>query len=135
MKRSEIRARQRGLAHENMDYPADAFVEIPRERWPAVPHPTIPLKGVYRSRHFFVQAYDEPGGVVRLSVCRTALTGAGDWLGDITWEEMQWVKDTVGYAAFDAVEVYPSTLDVVNVANMRHLWVLPESLPFAWRTA
>jgi hypothetical protein len=22
---------------------------------------------------------------------------------------------------------------VVNVANMRHLWVLVDSLPFAWR--
>ena len=31
------------------------------------------------------------------------------------------------------MEVYPRTADLVNVANMRHLWVLPELLPFAWR--
>jgi hypothetical protein len=33
----------------------------------------------------------------------------------------------------DAVEVYPPAGDVVNVANMRHLWVLRDRLPFAWR--
>ena len=31
-----------------------------------------------------------------------------------------------------AVEVFPADDQVVNVANMRHLWVLPEPLPFAW---
>lgn len=32
-----------------------------------------------------------------------------------------------------AVEIYPAERDIVNVANMRHLWVLPERLPFGWR--
>jgi hypothetical protein len=43
------------------------------------------------------------------------------------------IKNAVGYQDRDAVEVYPSQTDVVNVSNMRHLWILPEKLDFAWR--
>jgi hypothetical protein len=34
-----------------------------------------------------------------------------------------------------AVEIYPADGDVVAVANMRHLWLLPEAPAFAWRGA
>lgn len=33
----------------------------------------------------------------------------------------------------DAGEVFPAESDVVNVANMRHLWLLREPPPFGWR--
>jgi hypothetical protein len=38
----------------------------------------------------------------------------------------------VGFGAADALEVYPRDGDVVNVANIRHLWVLRDPLPWAW---
>lgn len=31
-----------------------------------------------------------------------------------------------------AVEIYPEQQNQINVANMRHLWVLPARLDFAW---
>jgi hypothetical protein len=47
---------------------------------------------------------------------------------------LQTVKDELGYAERDAVEVFPAQGDLVNVANMRHIWVLPYRLPFIWRS-
>lgn len=38
-----------------------------------------------------------------------------------------------GLADSWAVEVFPADADVVNVANMRHLWILPDAPAFAWR--
>lgn len=43
------------------------------------------------------------------------------------------IKRQLGYGDFDAVEVYPKDNDVVNVANIRHLFILNEPLPFIWR--
>lgn len=51
----------------------------------------------------------------------------------ISWDALQEIKGAVGYADRDAVEIYPRDADVVNVANMRHLWITPEPIAFAWR--
>lgn len=112
---------------------SDDFVEIPKETWPAGSDPT--RFAVYRSKRFLVQVFNERDGIVRLSICRAALDASGEWLARITWEELQTIKNAVGYEDSDAVEVYPRTQDVVNVSNMRHLWVMPEPLRFAWRVA
>lgn len=112
---------------------SDDFVEVPRSSWPAESDP-LPA-AVYRSKRFLVQAFNERDGIVRLSICRTALDASGEWLARITWEELQAVKNGVGYAEHDAVEVYPRAQDVVNVSNMRHLWIMPEHLKYAWRVA
>ena len=40
-----------------------------------------------------------------------------------------------GYADADALELYPMAADVVNVANLRHLWVMRDAVSFAWRRA
>ena len=47
--------------------------------------------------------------------------------------KLQEIKNTIGYKDKFAVEVYPAENDIVNVANMRHLWVLPKPLGFEWR--
>lgn len=89
----------------------------------------------FRSRKFCVQAFAEVDGVVRLSVNRADINPDGSWAEGITWDDLQRVKAEAGYADREAVEVYPPDSDVVNVANMRHLWVLPAGarLPFTWR--
>lgn len=112
---------------------SDDFIEIPQDRWPTDADPS--RFAVYRSKRFLVQAFNERDGVVRLSVCRAAVDATGNWVAHITWEELQAIKNGVGYEENDAVEIYPRAQDVVNVANMRHLWVLPEHLKYAWRVA
>lgn len=112
----------------------DKLTEVPRERWPEDGNPHSKRIRVWVSKHFLVQLFAEANDVLRLSInrCRVNRLGGG-WLENISWDELQAIKRDVGFYDRDAVEVYPSDQDVVNVANMRHLWLLPDPLPFAWR--
>lgn len=47
-----------------------------------------------------------------------------------TWWEMQRIKDDLAGADATAIEVYPPRTDVVDEADMFHLWVLRGKLPF-----
>lgn len=89
---------------------------------------------VMRSRYFLVQFFQEEEGLVRLSINRTTHNGER-WDEGITWEELQQLKREAGYGDCDAMEIYPRDVDVVNVANMRHLWVRTAGfISFAWRS-
>jgi len=129
MNRHERRAANQHLKKENKTYP-DQLISVPESEWPRREPGMIAL---WRSNRFLVQVYVENNGVVRLSVCRTEINNRGQWQENIAWEELQEIKNQCGYEHFDAVEVYPRQKDVVNVANMRHLWVFDEPLRFAWR--
>lgn len=102
--------------------------------------PTIsgkrPIK-VWRSRSHLVQLWqeDDPAypGMLRLSVCRTRLRPDGQWEDGLTWDELHAIKSEVGYADWYAVEVYPPVKDVQNIANFRHLWLLPQPLSIGFR--
>lgn len=48
-----------------------------------------------------------------------------------TWHEMQRIKDEVAGADATALEVYPPHAEIVDGADMFHLWVLPGPLPFS----
>lgn len=113
---------------ENARRPA-VLEQIPKNEWPYLREG---LAEVWRSRFFLVQVYQEASSIVRISVNRAALV-YGDWADGISWEELMQVKREIGRGQLDAVEVYPADRDIVNVANMRHLWLLPEPLTFAWR--
>ena len=71
-------------------------------------------------------------GVERLSICRTAITG-DRWTDGISWNDIQRLKHECGRGDKFAVEIYPADKDVVNVANMRHIWILDEPPVYAWR--
>jgi hypothetical protein len=89
---------------------------------------------VWRSRDFLVQIFDDgQPGILRMTVCRTKHSG-NNWHDNITWDELQALKHECGHGDLDAVEVYPRDRDVVNVANMRHLFIFAAPLPFAWRS-
>lgn len=63
---------------------------------------------------------------------RTTLQVSGRWDDSLTWDELQAVKTDCGFGAWFGLEVYPRERDVVNVANMRHLWILEHPLPIGW---
>lgn len=129
MNRAQRRAAQSHMARESKSYPAH-LVELTDIAFGKPPPGVVT---VWRSRDYLVQVFDAPDpALVRLSVNRTQLSGKG-WAQDIPWEDLQRLKSEAGYGRFDAVEVYPCATDVVNVANMRHLWILEEPLSFAWR--
>lgn len=125
------REQRRQLERDNAKLPA-YLCQVPQDQWPTVNKDC--LTAVWRSRDFLVQVFAEEDGVFRLSVNRTIIDViTGRWVEAITWDELQRLKAECGYGARDAVEVYPSDRDVVNVANMRHLWVMPTELPFKWK--
>lgn len=123
------RQQRKALERENLRWP-EHLVEIPRDRIP--PHQDGKFARVMRSRHFLLQEFVEPGGIIRLSVNRSTLLGDGRWEDGIAWDDLQRLKAEAGYADRFAVEIYPADVDVVNVGNVRHLWLLPEPLAFAW---
>lgn len=118
------------LAHENSKWPP-ALVPVDLDKFPGGREGA--RFGVWRSRNFLVQAFAEADGVVRLSINRAALDANGGWVQDITWDELQRLKAEAGFSEKFAVEIYPATDDVVNVSNMRHLWILPDAPSYAWR--
>lgn len=103
---STTRAQRKQLEHDNRQWPQQ-LKKVPDQVWPANLHlMSLPPFEVWRSRYFLAQLFAQGEGIVRISS---------------------------GFADSDAVEVYPAQTDVVNVANMRHLFVLPYPLTFAWR--
>lgn len=125
------REQVRQLARENAKWPL-TMKQIPKEAWPealhVAPHPPI---AVWRSRDYLAQVFREPSGV-RISVNRTVVTQTGDWQDVIPWDDLQRIKREVGYPNEAALEVYPADRDVVNVANIRHLWIVPSITPWWW---
>jgi len=107
---------------------------IPDEEWPqADPRSKVPT-ACWWSRDYLVQLYAEKNGARRMSINRTTLGNDGHWLADLSWEELQRIKGECGFADACAVEIYPAERDTVNVANMRHLWLLPEPPAYGWRS-
>lgn len=110
-----------------------ALTPIPREQWPDLDPYRL---AAWISRDWIVQLYAEgdPGGMSlrRMSVNRAALQTGGRFADGISWDELQTLKREIGYGDWYAVEVYPRDCDIVNVANMRHLWLLERPLDIGW---
>lgn len=116
------------LSRENKGWP-DSLVRFPSALTGPKPMPYA----VMRSKGFMVQFYMEPGTTVRLSIHRTTIDDTGEWVDGITWDDLQRIKREAGFGDCCAIEIYPPDADVVNVASIRHLWVLPEAHPLMWR--
>lgn len=110
---------------------SDVMVEvaIPKE----FERSTRPPSRVWLSKHFLAMLFTF-GHSPRLTVNRCERQPGGNWKDGITWDELMSVKAACGFADAWAVEVYPPEAEVVNDANMRHLWILDGAPPFAWST-
>jgi hypothetical protein len=139
------------LREENKRFPVDRLVEIPRADWPCSQNNLI---RVLRNRDFLVQVFEEGcpptaslleaesavggakerGRVLRLSVQRCAFDRAsGRWIDGITWDDLQHLKTLAGYGDSCGIELFPPDSHVVNVANLRHIWIVPDAPAFMWR--
>lgn len=107
------------------DYP-DTLAPVSPDAWPpTAPGVQRPIE-VWASRAHLVQVYD--GAPARLTVCRT------DGRGGISWGDLQRLKRECGRGDRWAVEVYPADDDIVDVAPMRHLWLMERAPSWAWRS-
>lgn len=105
---------------------------VPAEEWPRSSEEVGRFR-VWRSRQYLVQCFTELNNVIRVSVSRVTIRKDGRWNDDITWDELQQIKHDIGYGDDWALEIYPADEHVVNVANMRHLWVMPDPPSLGWR--
>jgi len=89
-------------------------------------------KEAWLSRDYLVQIYEHPDeSAIRLTVCRTRMHN-GRWVDGLDWDELQAIKNAVGFADKWLVEVFPPEDQVVNIQNMRHLFVLDEPPDYGW---
>lgn len=119
---------KRDIAKLNASF-GNHLTEFMEEHWPK-PYPKT-LQRVLRSRHFLVQIHSE-GEHYRMTVNRTQIDETGRWQAGITWDELMKLKEEAGYGVYWAVEIYPPQDQVIDVSNMRHLWLLDEKPPYAW---
>lgn len=132
LSREGRRALVRQLERDNGQWP-EVLVEVPRAQWPPLRPGHSPI-GVMRSRRVLCQVFEEAGGVVRLTFNQTWIDETTwRWADGLSWDDLQRLKREAGFGDREAVEVYPPDESVVNVGNLRHLWVLPERLPFSWK--
>ena len=129
-RRTDVSLGSRRLHRSNANY-SNILMQVPRDKWPE--NSEGKLIAAWRSNEFLVQVFDEAQGIIRITVNRTEIGIDGEWKDGITWEQLQKIKDTIGYIEYDAVELYPAHKDVVRVHHMRHLWVMPAPLDYVWR--
>jgi len=128
-----IRQQQAYMRQQNKLWPSTMTL-VPKDEWPkTLAALRMPPFSVFRSCNFVAQVFDEALGARRISVQRTMIDDDGEWIQRITWDDLMGVKAECGYGNCWAVEIYPPNDDVVNVANMRHLWLIPEAPLFAWK--
>jgi hypothetical protein len=112
----------------------DEFIKIPEEQTKEIAINGKRPEACFRNRHFLAMlTMDDCGGVpyLRLTVNRTELTNDGGFKDGITWDELMAVKRGIGFADLWMTEVYPPDEDIVNVGNMRHLFLVHQP-PYAW---
>lgn len=131
MKRVVTPELRRAMNRQNRQRPKE-LTPVPRDQWPDE-GPNSNRIEVWISSKILVQAFDEGDEITRLSINRTVISPDGDWVDGLTWDELQEIKRQAGRGDRWAVEIYPSDQEIVNVANMRHLWLLPEPPSFGWR--
>ena len=109
------------------------LTQVPRSQWPAQPSDAQVAVEVWRSKKWLVILYVEKNGNLRMTVNRATITKNGKWEAEITWDELMRCKREIGRGEQWAVECFPPDSEVVNVANMRHLFLLDEPPSFGWR--
>lgn len=82
------------------------------------------VQRAHRNRCFCVLERPLADGTIHLAV--TSLSQARP-----TWWEMQRIKNELAGEEATAVEVYPPQHEVVDGADMFHIWVMPAPLPFS----
>lgn len=82
------------------------------------------VREAHRNRVFCVLL--RPVGNVATHLAITSLSGERP-----TWWEAQRIKNEIAGDDATAVEVYPPQAEVVDEADMYHLWVVPDPLPFS----
>ena len=102
--------------------------EVPRSKWEHLNLgiPEADAFRVFKSDRFLVQIRRHNYAVL-LCVCKCKFKKFGqgiEYADGITWDELQEIKNQCGYENSWLCEYYPPKDKLINVANIRHLWVM-----------
>lgn len=128
-KATKLNLIRRQLAKENAKRPP-VLTKVPEYHWPEERQES--LIEVWLSKRFLVQVHQEKTGLLRLSCNRTSIDQFGAWEQNLTWDDLMEIKRQIGRGESYAVEVLPEDSHIVNVDNMRHIWILPSPV-CGWR--
>jgi hypothetical protein len=136
--KSEVSKKRAELRRGNREFPKDIMVELPltddQKQMGSDGNRRI---AAFRNFYFLAQLFETPmPTMLRLSVNRTDIDKAGQWLDRITFDDLYWVKNQCGFQNCDAVEVYPKVDDLVDDHNIRHIFIFIDEtfdLPFKWK--
>lgn len=96
-------------------------------------HAPADLLRMWGSRDYLATLWLDPTGYQRLSINSTMFNArSGRWDDGLTWDELMTVKNQCGFGGQWSVEVYPPSAQAVDVAAMRHLWLLDHQPPYSW---
>lgn len=115
----------------------DQLEPVKSATWPQSPAGAPRPIEVWRSRYYLVQVFKEKmtpahPDLLRLSINRTTVKADLKWNDGITWDALQQIKREIGLGEWWGVEVYPPDVDIVNVANIRHIWCSKYSFGVGW---
>lgn len=100
------------------------------ENDPNMPYTSHPqdLDSVWRSKKYTVMVWNVPAGT-KLTISRNEWDShTRRYKDEITWDEIMDIKRSVGMGERNAIEFYPPDSEVINIANVRHIWILPQEM-------
>jgi hypothetical protein len=108
-------------------------LEIVPENDPNIPYSSHPqdIEHIYRSKKYTVILWKIGVGFAgynfgqRFSITRNEWDSKDRRYKDgLTWDEIMDIKREMGFGERTAIEYYPADSEVVNLANMRHVFLI-----------
>ena len=102
-------------------------LEIVPENDPYIPYSSHPedIKTIFRSKQYTVILWKQNrfDGKQRFSITRNEWSSKERrYVGNISWDEIMEIKRQMGLGEVECWEYYPKDSEVINEANMRHIF-------------
>lgn len=123
----EIKRIKKFIAETNQRY-SEKFVELSREE---IGRCQCAPEKAWRNKNYLVYLYHDRE-FLRLCVQRTTIKDDGSFEDGISWDRIQQIKSAIGFGDYWGLEVFPADKSLVNVSNIRHIWLFEERPAFAW---
>ncbi len=108
-------------------------LEIVTENDPNLPYSSHPqdIEHIYRSKKYTVILWKIGVGFAGYNLGQRFSISRNEWNSKdrrykdgLTWDEIMDIKREMGFGERTAIEYYPADSEVVNLANMRHVFLI-----------
>ena len=82
------------------------------------------VKEIYRNKQFLVIIF-ACGNGLKITVSRNEYDyKTKRQKGNISWDELQQIKNDIGYSEHTFVEFFPKESELIDIDSVRHLWLV-----------